>query len=42
MIQNFSDIEIEDDEEYTGGYGEEEITREIIRTKQRRIKIAEG
>lgn len=41
MIQNFADIDIEDDE-YTGGYGEEEITREIIRTKQHRIKIAEG
>ena len=24
MIQNFSDIDIEDDEEYTGGYGDEE------------------
>ena len=41
MIQNYADIEIEDDD-YTGGYGEEEITREIIREKQRRIKIAEG
>ena len=42
MIQNFSDIDIEDDEEYTGGYGDEEITREIIRTKQYRIRISEG
>lgn len=42
MIQNFSDIDIEDDEEYTGGYGDEEITQEIIRTKQRRVKIVEG
>ena len=41
MMQNYADIEIEDDD-YTGGSGEEEITREIIREKQRRIKIAEG
>lgn len=41
MMQNYADIDIEDDD-YTGGYGEEEITREIIREKQRRIKIAEG
>ncbi len=33
MIQNFSDIDIEDDEE---------ITREIIRAKQHRIRISEG
>jgi len=42
MIQNFSDIDIEDDEEYTGGYGDEEITQEIIRAKQHRIRISEG
>lgn len=43
MIQNFSDIDdIEDDDEYTGGYGDEEITREIIRAKQHRIRISEG
>ena len=33
MIQNFSDNDIDDEEEYTGGYGDEEITREIIRAK---------
>ena len=37
MMQNYADIDIEDDD-YTGGYGEDEIIRE----KQRRIKIAEG
>ena len=42
MIQNFSDIDIEDDEEYIGGYGDEEITREIIRNKQHRIGNSEG
>ena len=42
MIQNFSDIDIEDDEEYTGGSGDEEITREIIKTKYSRIKNTEG
>ena len=42
MIQNFSDIDIDDDEEHTGGYGDEEITREIIRAKQYRIRISEG
>ena len=41
MIQNYADIEIEDDD-YTGGYGDEEITREIIRAKQHRIRISEG
>jgi hypothetical protein len=40
MIQNFSD-DI-DDEEYIGGYGDEEITREIIRNKQHRIGNSEG
>ena len=40
MIQNFSD-DI-DDEEYIGGYGDEEICQEVIRTKQYRIKISEG
>lgn len=42
MMQNFSDIDIDDEEEYTGGYGNEEITREIIRAKQYRIRISEG
>ena len=42
MIQNFSDIDIDDEEEYTGGYGDEEITREIIQAKQYRIRISEG
>lgn len=42
MMQNFSDIDIDDEEKYTGGYGDEEITREIIRAKQYRIRISEG
>ena len=39
MFTNFSE---DNDDEYEGLYGEEEITREIIKTKHSRIKNTEG